>query len=134
MGNAKYSDVDKATALAVLDANGGNVKKTATDTGIPRNTLAEWAKGRVSDEVPGIRHETRLELAALIDAELNAIFAEMNNKRELATYKDLATAAGIFTDKKQLLEGKATARVESRDLSKLSDDELERLARGEGGG
>jgi hypothetical protein len=54
-----YSDEDRAEALAVLDANAGNLKRTARDLGIPRATLQEWAGGRVSAAVPELRHQER---------------------------------------------------------------------------
>jgi 8-oxo-dGTP pyrophosphatase MutT (NUDIX family) len=40
-----YSDEERAEALAVLDANAGNLKRTARDLDIPRATLQEWAGG-----------------------------------------------------------------------------------------
>lgn len=52
-----YSDSDKATYLAALDANGGNISLTAKQTGVPRNTLSDWAKGRnLNAEVTDLRH------------------------------------------------------------------------------
>jgi hypothetical protein len=41
--------------------------------------------------------------------------------------RDLIMAAGMATDKAQLLSGEATSRTESRALDGLSDDEQERL-------
>lgn len=44
--------------------------------------------------------------------ELQAILEELPNARPDADFKELATSFGIFVDKLQLLEGKATERVE----------------------
>lgn len=40
-----YTDADKAKALALLAKHGGNVKQTALELGIPRQTLTDWAGG-----------------------------------------------------------------------------------------
>ncbi len=47
MAKRRYSDQEKAEALAALDANGGNLLKTSEQIGIPRQTIQEWASGRV---------------------------------------------------------------------------------------
>jgi transposase-like protein len=39
----KYSAAERAAHLAVLKANGGNLARTARETGVPRNTLRTWA-------------------------------------------------------------------------------------------
>lgn len=40
-----YTDQQVAEALAALELNGGNVKRTAAETGIPRATLIRWRDG-----------------------------------------------------------------------------------------
>ena len=41
-----YSDQEKATVPAVLDANGGNLSLTRGQPKIPGKTLQDWALGR----------------------------------------------------------------------------------------
>lgn len=108
-----FSDNDKAAALAALDANGGNVYRTAKELNVPRSTLQEWANGRVSHDMPELRQQKRQDLHELFLNEIYAIANLLPSKREDATYSQLATAAGIFTDKLQLLTGKATQRTET---------------------
>lgn len=108
-----FSDNDKAAALAALDANGGNVLRTAKQLNVPRSTLQEWANGRVSHDVPELRQQKRQDLHSLFMDEIYAIAELLPTKRHEATYSQLATAAGIFTDKVQLLTGKATQRTET---------------------
>ncbi len=138
MTRRQYSDSEKATALAALDANGGNVSRTAKQLNIARKTLAGWAESRgVHPEVADLRHEKRLDRSELIDEEIRAIFEAMKKKRKGAWYSHLVVGLGVLIDKKQLLEGKATERKEvtGRDgtpieitvLSELSDDELDRI-------
>ena len=42
MARRSYSDAERAEALAVLDANAGNVERTARHLGLPRKTLEGW--------------------------------------------------------------------------------------------
>ncbi len=41
-GRPVYTDKDKARAFALLETNGGNVKRTARDLGMPISTLRRW--------------------------------------------------------------------------------------------
>jgi hypothetical protein len=51
----RYSDDQRAAAMAAYKANGNNLRKTARETGIPKGTLEYWARGDdanpVSDEL-----------------------------------------------------------------------------------
>lgn len=126
MARRKYSDHDRAAALAALDANGGNVFKTSKQLSIPRATLQEWAAGRVNDDVPELRHEKKQELSERLDEIAHKILDVLPKKLAEATAPQLATALGIVIDKKQLLTGEATSRNEVKvDL----DGTKERLAR-----
>ena len=51
-----YSDEQRAQALAVLSACGGNVSEAARQTGLPRRTLSYWSN-KVSD--PETREQAR---------------------------------------------------------------------------
>lgn len=122
MGNAKYSDVDKATALAVLDANGGNVKKTATDTGIPRTTIERWTKGQaVNPDVTDLRHEKKGELADRLREIAHKLIDSVDTKIPDANLQQVFTALGITIEKMQLLSGEPTDRNEV--VGDLSEDE-----------
>lgn len=113
-GNRRqYTDSDKAAALVALEANGGNVKLTARQLGLPRQTLALWAQNKhISADVPNIQHQKRDELLTLFMDEIQAALDLMASKRHEASYRDLVRAVGIFTDKYQLLSGAATDRSE----------------------
>lgn len=59
MPRRRYSDSERAEALAALAANAGNRAKTARQLGIPRQTLAEWvAAGELAPGVfePPVKH------------------------------------------------------------------------------
>lgn len=57
----RYSDVERAEALAVLMANGGNLRQTSRQLKIPLTTLKQWAKDQTSP-VP------RAELVAAVES------------------------------------------------------------------
>jgi transposase-like protein len=126
---ARYSDEFRAQAIAMLEAAGypdtkGAIVRTARQLGIKHQTLSRWAR-REYNPAP---HKTVLiknfDLKEAIRDELQAIIFELPNARPDADFKELATAFGIFVDKLQLLEGKATERV-----TILTDEErTERLA------
>lgn len=117
-GNAMkrtYSDSDKATYLAALDANGGNISLTAKQTGVPRNTLSDWAKGRnLNAEVTDLRHLKKGELADRIGEVAHALLESIYTRATgdfspLVPLRDYATSFGIIVDKMQLLKGEPTA-------------------------
>jgi hypothetical protein len=105
----RYSDEEKATALAALEANGGNIKTTAAKLGIPRMTLASWANGGCSEAVTNIRHVKKAELADAFESLARKLVEAMHAKISEANLQATATAAGICVDKMQLLRGKPTS-------------------------
>lgn len=124
-----YSDEDVAVALAFLKAAGypdtkGAMDKASRHTGVPRNTLRRWVRGEMHPVGSEVVARKTVDLASAIKNELAEIFPAMADARADASYKDLATAAAIFTDKLQLLEGKPTAINEDR-----VSDAREQLAR-----
>lgn len=129
----RYSDAFRAAALAALDANGGNVKRTARELGIPYRTLAEWVAGRnpVSAED---RAQKRVELADAVehacDALTHGIVAAV--KAGKASVQEMAVALGISVEKLLLLRNQPTSihrdeKAATIDLSRLSVADLEAL-------
>ena len=107
-----YTDDEKANALAVLESNGGNLKASARHLGIPVNTLRAWREGiGAGESVQNLRPKKDADLAELFERELFAVFEVMQTKRQDATYSQLATAAGIYTDKMRLLRNLPTEIV-----------------------
>ncbi|MFL6228432.1 MAG: hypothetical protein ACJ741_06600 [Pyrinomonadaceae bacterium] len=125
-GRAKrsYRATDKAESLALLDAEGGNVKRAARAARVPRKTLESWAGGHgVTPEVEERRAEKRAELSDRFEAAIHDMMDAFAGKIGDASLKDVATAIGILTDKRQLLKGQPTAINEA-----LSDEERARRA------
>lgn len=128
----KYTEAFKAKALAALDANGGNVWRTAKEVGIPTTTLERWAKDQ--DAVPpDVREEKRKELAAELEGFVIGLCNLRAKSLEGLNVRDTAVAIGIGVDKLLLLKGQPNqiSRNESdgqHDLSKLSPAELRTIA------
>ena len=121
-----YSDEQRAQALAMLQAEGypdneGALTKVARAFGVPLTTLFTW-QGRAMNAVSSdIRSQQTFNLLAVIDSEIERIFEGMQTKRKDASYRDLAIALGILTDKKQLLMGMPTSRTEHTHIFSEAD-------------
>ena len=117
----RYSDESKAEALAVLEANGGNSKRTARDTGIPQTTLRNWREGRGTSAVSSsTRTQKKTELSEKLEEVAwrltNAITPEMIGKASLV---QIMTGLGIVIDKMRLLRGESTSISESRRIDEV---------------
>ena len=126
MGKRIYTDEDVAVALSFLKASGypdkkGAMTTAAKHTGVPRNTLRRWANGEMHAVGNEVVARKTVDLAAVIDNELAEIFDEMNVARPDASYKDLAVAAGILIEKKQLIAGEPTHRIATTVEEELED-------------
>ena len=105
----RYTDDDRATALAVLDSNNGNIARTARETGISQSTLRDWRDDPHPDTAE-LRDQKRASLGALWEEVARAYIARALTE---AAVKDTGaqsaiTVAAIATDKLQLLSGKPT--------------------------
>jgi regulatory Fis family protein len=129
-----YTDEQAANALAMLEANGGNAKKTAALLGIPRTTLRAWV-GRSHSrtarpkKVPAkLVQDRSAEIADSLENLAAKAVGLADGKAEAATYKDLLIGAGIAIEKVQLLRGRATTRSESLRIELVSGESLRALA------
>ena len=112
-----YDDKFRASAVVMLEAAGyptekGALLRTSEHLGVPSMTLMRWFRKDQNPPPNELVTEKRGELKDFVKSELNAIFGDMPLVRADASYRDLATAAGILIDKLQLLENKPTERVE----------------------
>jgi hypothetical protein len=113
-----YSEEYKAECLALLDANGGNVKRTAKELDLPYSTLYDWSKNRyLPDNVPEIQNKKRADLLAIIEEHIYGALEAADGKRPEASYKDLITGAAILIDKGRLLADQPTNIVGVKNLS-----------------
>lgn len=90
----RYSTDDKARALAALDANNGNLRKTSAQTGIPASTLRKWRQKRQEveqDPMQRLRQQ-------LIDNALK-LAEKLKDANGSVTFNQRATALNQMVDK-----------------------------------
>ncbi len=130
MTRRQYSDSEKAEYLAALDANGGNIRHTARQTGVAATTLADWANGRgVVPECTQLRAQKKEMLKDRLESLAHALLDGMSRRVQseevsAVSLKDLATTFGIAVDKMLLLKGDPTSINQH---STMSEEERERL-------
>lgn len=118
----RYSDKEKASTLAVLDANGGNVSLTSKQTGIPRKTLEGWAKDRgVNEDVADLRLEVKRDFLGQLQL-IKGLAADQIVAR-IAEFepRDLTGLLKITAELSQLLSGEPTERTEHTGSVALTD-------------
>lgn len=118
----QYDDKFRASAVVMLEAAGypdkpGALTQVAAHIGVPAMTISRWFKAANNPPPHELVTEKRLDLKDMLRAEINGALGAMPGQRIEATYRDLGTVAAILIDKLQLLEGKATERVEVNELS-----------------
>lgn len=117
MGKRYYLAGEKADALALLQANRGNVKQTARELGVPRRTLGDWSHGKgVDEEVRRMTERSKKRLAANFMQEAREAVQAAAEKRPKATYRDLMIGAAVAVDKAQLLGGPSDAPPDPIDV------------------
>jgi transposase-like protein len=114
---SKYDADDKARVLVALKANGGNVKRTARETGVPEQTVRNWKKegnsvsASVALAVPLAEDEFVKEASLIRSKALKLIEQKIEDGD--AKVGELNAVVGTLTDKIRLINGEATSRTES---------------------
>jgi transposase-like protein len=140
----RYSDEEKAQALAILYANNGNIAEAQRQLGIPYRTLANWAaeerEGQTHAAIANIGNQKKSDLAQRLEEIARELADAMPDKIQAATLQQVATSMAIAIDKMQLLRGAPTSisdiaieQIADR-IERMTDDERAILARqiGEG--
>ena len=117
MRRKRYTDDYRASAVLMLEAAGypkreGALTQVSSRLGVPLSTIRGWYTGAHNPPPAELRNEKRFDLVEAIREELEAIFPNLKDRREEASYRELVTAVGILTDKMQLLTGQPTERAE----------------------
>jgi len=124
-----YSEAFRAAALAALDANGGNVRRTARAMGIRESTLRGWMTGRTPTD-QGLRDQKRAEFDTVLEDFARRLCEVDPMDRKAPNLRDLGVALGIAVDKLLLLRGQPNAISKSEsatatlDVAQLTRDEL----------
>ncbi len=101
----------------MLEAQGypdrqGALMSVANKLHVPHATLSRWARNIQNPPPPDMVHEKRIDLVAELTELLGLTLKAAKGAVDEASYKELATAIGIYVDKLQLLSGGPTERQE----------------------
>jgi len=137
-----FTDEEKLNAVCVY-AVSGNARRTAELTSIPEATIRGWKQTQWWNEIMSRVHDEQDEelnskLTNLVDKAVEAVNDRIDHGDYLydlkrgqlvrvpVKAKDLTVVTAIAIDKRELLRGKPTSRVEKvstdEHLSKLRDD------------
>lgn len=105
----RYSDEDRANALAALAANGGNVNLTARQLGIPETTLRQWSKGQRRPEAAQMSEGKKEPLAERFEGIAYALLDHAGESLTDLNARDAIFSAAIAVDKMRLLREQPTA-------------------------
>lgn len=125
MGKRRYSDDDRANALAALAANGGNVNKTAKEIGVPPKTIENWAKGDRHPEAANLGELKKLPMADALELVAWKLLGRIDELSDKGPLNQTSVSFGIAIDKMRLLRNQPTS-INQNDLAILSDDELDK--------
>lgn len=113
-----YTQDERAKMLAFLFSAGypfrrGAIRYTQEHTGVHNKHLKKWFLN--VPKYVGFDNLKReiMELEKLLEIEVEAVFKELNKKRENATYKELGIIGGIMIDKLVALQGGVNVRTEN---------------------
>ncbi len=134
-----YPDDFKATVLAAIEANGGDVRKVADALNVPYTTVYEWWSRAdadlVSSEIRRKRRGDLLDGMEELAARVCGVFPD--EYRANTNFQQLAVGLGVIVEKIMLLrqagappaaDPNAPART-AVDLTALTPAELESLVR-----
>lgn len=133
----KYTDDEIADHLAALRANRGNLLKTSRQRRVPMGTLRGWA-GRLGNSSTASprqvnepkQTEARQRLAGKFRTRAEELIDSVDaEKIAKAGVRDILVAAGIATEKAELLTGGPTSRNEQVKVSLTKGPSLRERAR-----
>lgn len=142
-----YTEEEQERGLLELALCAGNVRLASKKTGIPHQTLENWKSHTNTERYERIQADIvpRLHARLAAEAERNALDAMDAQQLALAVTRqqlangdikdasgatrNLATTAGIMTDKAALLRGRPTAIIEQRSPDEILNSMAAKLQR-----
>lgn len=116
-GRAQYPEAKRAEVFVLLEANDGNVKRTARDTGIPPSTVRkwrdDWAKGVGVPSVDMVKASSG-EFVDEATRVRNLALVELERKLPDASAAHLANIIGTLDDRISRAKGVADKVTEHK--------------------
>src|SRR5262245_9258364 len=125
----RYTPEQRADALVLLTASGGQSRRTARQTGIPESTLRHWRNGTRAPEARAMGARKNRPTAEACEHIAALLLKSIEGKLDTGTAVGLATVFGIMVDKAQILRASAPPPEPEQpiDLSRLTPEQLETL-------
>lgn len=119
MARNVYTDKDRARVALTLQANEGNIRRTARETGVPVMTVGDWKRHwdregypeAIQEALPMVREEFLEEAETVRWMMLSRLRDKIESGE--GSVRDLMTGIGILTDKIHVMKGLATSRTET---------------------
>jgi len=116
---ADYSIERKAEVLALVEANAGNIDRTARETGIPHQTIRFWQANK--QRFSNLQTQKQIDLSDIAEANARLLGQSIaNHDLEQAPLGQKATAFGIMVDKMQLLRSQPTQITANVNIESLT--------------
>lgn len=111
---ADYSYDQKTAAIALYRANGGNLKRTATELNLPANTLRYWIETGID-----LRPLKDTSLTDKLDKLAHQCADQLPDMLPSASVREVVGALGQSIQLSQLLKGLPTSITETIDRDSL---------------
>lgn len=128
-----YNSQQRAEALALLEANEGNILRTSQQLGIGEATLHDWVsqsrdpKTPIAEETKAILPEVKEDFLARLVTARDKVLDQLDTQIADLKAREAAVTLGILIDKVELLKGNATQRVESVGNGETVNEAIERI-------
>ena len=125
-GRAQYPEAKRAEVYVILEANEGNVKRTARDTGIPPSTVRKWRDDWANGVGIPSTDMVKASSGEFVDEATrvrNLALVELEKKLPDATAASLANIIGTLDDRISRARGVAD-KVTEHKITLPSRDEI----------
>lgn len=130
----QYGDRQRATVLAVLEAQDGNIAATVRITGVPYKTISDWRDSLSNDpEIASYREESKQSLSLKLENLAHKLVDAAPKKIRKASLAQVATAFDLSIKNLQLINGQPTSITEERSFDSRQVLVLMREVIGEAG-
>lgn len=130
-----YTPEFRAQALLTLEANEGNILKTAEQLEVAEATIRAWVadnrdlKSDLAVATAEILPDTREEFIEELKTVRNKVLRQLHDNISDLKAREAAVTLGILIDKTELLEGNATSRTAVVGNGETVDEAITRLTR-----
>jgi hypothetical protein len=125
--HTRYTDADKAAALAHLQSKGCGITEAARDLGLPVATLKDWVSGKYLPSTTREKYGAIKEgMSARLEEIVYQVIDAIPERIPTASLRDLGAILAVAIDKMRLLRNEPTEITESMDRRAMLERLIER--------